>query len=126
MRSSCSSYMVMAFTCYSRSSFAGRVPSTRPAALLVMKLPSGSERYRRTRLPGEASKHQLQCELHQPRPTVAQRIPVGDVHRTGNGSERRAVYSHVRQREVRVVEEVEELAAELQVHPFGNFGRLQH
>src|SRR5580765_97895 len=59
--------------------------------------------------------HQLECQLNEPRTSIAQGIYVGHIRGAGNCAESRAIQRHIRQCEVRVVEDIEELRAELQV-----------
>src|SRR5262245_31370421 len=72
------------------------------------------------------SKDHLQRELNQSRPSIAERISIRHIGRAGDRAEGGTVDRHVRQRKIGMVENVEELRAELQVHAVAHRYGLQH
>src|SRR5262249_43628998 len=72
-------------------------------------------------------KDQLQPELNHPRPSFAQaRVARRYVRRFADRAEGRAVEVHVRQTQVGVIEQVEELRAELQRRALMKLRRFAH
>src|SRR5436190_21678957 len=70
--------------------------------------------------------YQLQSHLHLAWTAITQGIPVGHIRGAGNGSESGAVDRHVGQREIGVIQEVEELRTELQLESLVDARRLNN